>query len=90
MPTISGGPIEFLLANNISLRDRNTMLLTHLQRLIEQKNTTELMELMMQMIQTPEMHVSLLKCVEIMTEHVPEVKELRDKTIEIRKQKMAS
>jgi hypothetical protein len=90
MPTISGGSIEFLLANNITLRDRNMMLLTHLQRLIEQKNIGELKGLMIQMNQTPEIHVSLLKCVEIMTEHVPEVQEIRLKTEEIRKQKMVS
>jgi hypothetical protein len=90
MPTISGGSIEFLLANNITLRDRNMMLLTHLQRLIEQKNIDELKGLMIQMNQTPEIHVSLLKCVEIMTEHVPEVQEIRLKTEEIRQQKMVS
>jgi len=87
---LSQSNIEFLLANNISLKDRNVMLISHLQRLIEQKNLGELKTLISDMNKTPDIHVSLLKCIEIMTEHVPEVLELRNETVEIRKQKMAS
>jgi len=82
--------MKFLLADQISLKDRNVMLLTHLQGLIEQKRIFELKELVIEMNKKPEIHVSLHKSTLIIIENLPGFETIKIWTEQIIKEKLAS
>ena len=87
---LSQSNMEFLLAEQISLRDRNVMLLTHLQQLIEQNRLFELKEFVVEMNKNPDIHVSLNKGAYIMIENLPGFENLKIWTDQFVKEKLAS
>jgi hypothetical protein len=78
---------SFLFNNQISLKDRNKWLLLFLQHHIVENNICLLKDLMSELTPIRDMHISFVKAILMMTEHVEEVQEERDRISDIYNQR---
>lgn len=74
---------SYLFNHEVSLKDRNKYLLLFLQEHISKGNLTTVKKVLLKTDTFHELHVSFLKAMLIMTEHVDEVAELRAQLSEI-------